>query len=204
MRGSYAAKDFHGPRQSARRTLAEVPAACRDGKWFLIAAMLLDSPASRPVEAPGLVVSTRDEALAAAIAMPPDRNVFVHVAFVAALGGTTKLPADACAFVEADVAALPAEVRDSLADEAHYVCGHAALAAEDAATAKTRFDAIRESRRYADLELRQAEAELALGNPKAAKTLAKKAAAMDTSRTAHDASWTDREAIVAAAKAIAK
>jgi hypothetical protein len=123
---------------------------------------------------------------------------------VAGLGGTTKLPADACAFVEADVAALPADVRDSLADEAHYVCGHAALAAGDAPTARTRFEAIKESQRFADLELRQAQVELALGNKKAAKALAEKSAAIDTRRTAHDVSWTDREAIVAAAKAIAK
>lgn len=205
VRRSFVAKDYHGARQAGRKWLAEVPASCRDGDWHLIAAMLLDSPSSKPVEAPGLILRTRDEALAAAISEPPDRRVLVYVAFVAALGGTTKLPGDACAFVEADVAALPEDVRDSLADEAHYVCGHAALSAGDAATAKARFDAIKRHTRFADLELRQAEAELALGNRKATRSLAKKAAAIGTSRMGGGyANSTDREAIVAAAKAIAR
>jgi len=108
-----------------------VPEACRDGNWYLYAALLLDSPSEPAFEANGVLLRTRDEALAAAIARPPELAVLVEVAFVAALGGTTKLPGDACAFAEGEVARVDAAARQDVGDLANYVCGHAALTAGD-------------------------------------------------------------------------
>jgi hypothetical protein len=192
---AYSAKESTGPYKKAVELWPGVPDACRNGEWYIFAAKLLAwVGVPKQLEATGVVLESRDQALAQAVTHSLDANALEYVALVAAAGGATKLPANACAI---------AEPEDN--DDARYVCGHAALAAGDAAGAKARFEAIEVPGLYPDLDLRRAEAELALGNKAAARKLAKRAAALD-SREARwrFASTADWEAIVAAAKAIAK
>lgn len=206
---AYVAKDSVRPYQKAVELWPTVPEACRDGEWYVFAAKLIVwSGGSNKLEATGVVLESRDQALAEAVSRGLDANDLTYVATTAAAGGTTKLPADACAVAEAELAGIAAggSVWEATRD-AHYVCGHAALAAGDAATAKARFDGIEEPNRnsYPDLDLRLAEAELALGNKKKAKKLAKRVTKLDSwDARFRFVSSGDYKAIVAAAEAIAK
>ena len=194
VHSAYAAKESHTPFEKAMELWPGVPEPCRTAEWYVLAAKLLGRGAGK-LEANGVVLESRDQALARALTFPLTANDLEYVALTAATGGATKLPADACAIADA-------QAKD---DDAHYVCGHAALAGGDAAMAKARFDSIEVPGLYPDLDLRRAEAELALGNKKEAKKLAKKAASLDQyAATVRFASSKDWKAIVAAAKAIAK
>lgn len=192
VQGVFVAAAHHVHARKVRELWPAVPEACRTGEWYLVAAQML-ALETAPFEAAGVRLASRDEALAAAVAQPADPDVLAYVAFTAGVGGATALPADACA-----AASAPGE-----SDAARYVCGHAALAAGDAKTAAERFAAIESPARFADLDLRRAEAERALGRTKEARALAKAAAALTEQRAAvARASGADRDAIVAAAKAL--
>jgi hypothetical protein len=194
---AYIAKETNGPYRKAVELWPGVPEPCRNGEWYVFAAKLLAYAGGTrgKLEANGVVLESRDQALAKAVTYPLKARDLTYVALTAAAGGATKLPTDACAVAEA-------EKKD---DDAHYICGHASLAAGDPAAAKVRFEAIEVPGLYADLDLRRAEAELALGNKKAAKKLAKRASALKhydaRTRFFSSADW---ETVVAAAKALAK
>ena len=204
---AYVAKETVQPYEDAIELWPGVDEACRNGEWYVLAAKLIAwGRKGTKLEADGVVIETRDQALAAAVTHPLRADDLEYVAMAAAAAGTTKLPADACQVAELEIAgkAAGAALREA-ADAARYICGHAALAANDPAEAKARFEAIEDTGFYPDLPLRLAEAELALGNEREARKLAKVAAALDEL----EASWRfvstdDWKAIVAAAKAIAK
>lgn len=204
---AYSAKEPVGPYEKAIDLWPGVPAECRSGEWYVLGAKLLAwGRRGTRLEASGVVLETRDQALAEAAQLPLGAEDLTYLAMTAAAGGSTKLPADACRIAEAEISgkAAGALLREAT-DRARYVCAHAALASGDAAGAKARLGAIEDAGFYPDLDLRLAEAELALGNHKEAKRLAKKAASLDQL----EASWRfvstdDWKAIVAAAKAIAE
>lgn len=203
---AYLAKEQVGPYEDAIELWPGIPDACRNGEWYVLAAKLLAwGRVGTKLETSGVVLETRDEALAEAVDRGLGANDLTYVALTAAAGGVTKLPADACEVAEAEVAGTIGAALRETTDDARYVCGHAALAAGNATEAKARFDAIDDPGFYPDLDLRRAEVELALGNTKAARKLAKKAAALKQLHARwRFASSGDWKAIVDAAKAIAE
>jgi hypothetical protein len=199
------ALDSQAARGRAIDRWQQVPDSCRTGRWYLLAARIQRwSPI--PLDADDIHLAEPSAALRAALDEEPDREVLAYVAFVAGLGGEPALPADACARAAAvPVLNQPLDRMDQWADDLAYVCGHAALAAGDAATATTRFGAIKNRSRYPDLELRLAQAARAQGDAATAHALALQAATLDEVR-ARGFGATDRErtAIVDLAQQLAQ
>ncbi len=182
-----------------------VPESCRDARWFLMAARI-QRWSTEALEIDDVKLADPTASLTAAIGLDTDREVLAFVAFVAAAGGTPALPADACArATAAPVVGRPLGSMDQWGDDLAYVCGHAALAAGDAATATAKLEAIHNRRRYPDLELRLAQAAQARGDTAAAKTLAATAATLEEVR-ARSFGATDQErlAIIEAAQKLAQ
>lgn len=154
-----------------------MPAPCRDASWHFAAANLLRWGAHE-LRADSVTFRAAADALAAGLrADRGDRDLFVLVAFLSALGGDPELPDDACTAVAAAPPVLGPPYES--ADRAAYVCGHAALRAGDHAGAIERFAAIQLKDRYADLALRQAHAHACTGKTSAARRFARKASKLE-------------------------
>lgn len=165
----HAAMEPQGPRAKAIAAWQAIEAPCRRSAWYLVAAQL---ERWDPVKlaAGGVTIATAEEAIVAGLAANDDRRILVLTGFAAALGGKPLLPKDAC---------QRATAIGGDADDLAYVCGHAARAAGDHATALDRFTAIADARRYPDLALRKAEALAALARRDEAKPLFAEAAKLD-------------------------
>jgi hypothetical protein len=151
-----------------------MPPPCRDASWHLAAAHLLRWGAhDLRADGGGAFAAAADALTAGLHADRADRDLFVLVAFMSALGSEPDLPADACTAVAAAPPVLGPPYES--ADRAAYVCGHAALRAGDHATAIEHFESIKLSTRYADLPLRQAQAHACTGKSSAARRFARKA-----------------------------
>lgn len=169
----------------ARTAWLAIDPACRAGRWHLHAAQLLRW---RGDPLPGF--ASAPAALTAGLGQPADLELLVLVAFTGALAQPPGLPAAACDRARAapPVDGAPSETADRVA----YVCGHAALAAGEAARAEAELGRIANQRRYPDLPLRRAEVLYALGRVEAARPFVK--AAVDLSDSAARAfGATDRE-----------
>jgi hypothetical protein len=204
---AYMAKDSGGSYRRAVELWPGVPETCRNGEWYVFGAKLLAwASVPKSLEANGVILEDRDQALAAAVSYPLVADDLAYVALVAGTGGTTQLPANACQVAESEITGkAPGAALREATDAARYICGHAELATGDAAGAKARFDEIEQPAFYPDIDLRRAEVELALGNKKEARLLAKKAAKLSHYEAKiRFASTKDWEAIVTAAKSIAK
>ncbi|HUH01660.1 MAG TPA: hypothetical protein VML75_06670 [Kofleriaceae bacterium] len=156
----------------------ETPAPCRDASWHLAAANLLRWGAHDLQADGGVAFAAASDALTAGLhADRGDRDLFVLIAFMSALGGEPELPADACTAVAAAPPVLGPPYES--ADRAAYVCGHAALRAGDHAAAIEHFGSIEMATRYADLPLRQAQAHACTGKTSAARRFARTAAKLE-------------------------
>lgn len=175
VRRAYLAMNAHAPEQQALALWPTVPAACRNGRWYLAAAMLLEL-GNQVLEAGDVKLADEAAALGAALRQPDDQDVLVRVAFVAGRGRPPGLPADACARAR-KLIAPPSEAARK--DRAAYVCARAALAAGDAAEARAQLDAIADPRAFADLALARAEAAKLAGDAKRARDEARKVGKRD-------------------------
>ncbi len=136
--------------ERARTTWQAAPAACRDGRWYLMAAHILRWSSARPLVAGSVqLASARDALTAGLIRAPTDPELLAFVAFVSALRpkASPPLPTNACA-----------AVRQARTDLRHYICGHAARRTGDWKTAARCFAAIKRRSSFFDLSLRRAEA----------------------------------------------
>lgn len=157
---------------------SSMPAPCRDASWHLAAAHLLRWGAHDLRADDGTTFAAASDALSAGLhADRGDRDLFVLIAFMSALGGDPELPADACTAVAAAPPVLGPAYES--ADRAAYVCGHAALRTADYATAIEHFSSIQMASRYADLDLRQSHAHACAGKTSAARRFARKAAKLE-------------------------
>ena len=126
---------------------AGVPAECRGGEWYLLAARALGRTPTRALEAGEVRLSTTREALERALEAEPEHpGVAAFLVFLVGVG--------------ADVPPLPARLCDRLAagDDRQYVCGVAALAEGRADDGAAAFAAVAEPAAYPDLGLRWRQA----------------------------------------------
>ncbi|MCE9572037.1 MAG: hypothetical protein K8W52_02655 [Deltaproteobacteria bacterium] len=182
-----------------------VPEPCRDARWYMLAARI-QRYAPVALELGDVHLADPAASLSAAIGASDDREVLAFLAFVAAAGGAPALPADACARAQgAPTLGHAFGSMDQWGDDLAYVCGHTALAGGDAATAAAKFAAIRNKRRYPDLELRMAQAAQAQGDAKTAQALAAQAASLEEVRArSFGATEQERAAIILAAQQLMK
>lgn len=168
-----------------------VPERCRTAEWHLFAARILRYRAE-PLAAGTTRYPGAEDALAAALALEPHPDVLVMVAFVSALGGQPRLPADACARAKQTT---PAGAPDD--ERVKYVCAHAG---DDALWSQ-----LENLYQFPDLALRKAQALSRAGNKAEAKKLATQAAGLDRAN-ARGFGATDREydALIRAAQQLAR
>jgi len=118
--------------EAAPKLWTEMPEVCRDGRWYLDAALLLDLGIGK-LTAGSIELSRARDALSAALAQHDDLDVLARVAFVSAIRRGPKLPADACERARRTIT----DPHDRLRMESVvYVCTRAALEAHDARKAQ--------------------------------------------------------------------
>jgi hypothetical protein len=148
------AADPSGPRQAFTDGWRAVPAECRTGDWYLLAARQL-AVAAGPLQAGDVALASTKEALERGLAIEPDDpELLAYLAFGSALvpDAFPALPDDACD-----------RVRDRPGDDASYVCGMLALRQGRFDDASDAFDAIAHLYEYPDGAIRRAEAHRGAG-----------------------------------------
>ncbi|HEX5058451.1 MAG TPA: hypothetical protein VFV99_03780 [Kofleriaceae bacterium] len=198
--GTYAAMDSATPHKKAVEAWPAVPATCRNGRWYLAAALLIDA-GDKDLTAGTIKVASEEAALTSALAQPDDIDVLVRVGLVNGLGRGPKLPADACDRAKAAVAG---STKGDDADKAAYVCARAAIAANDGKAAGQLLASLKVPKLFVDSELARAQAAKLAKDSKTTKAQAKLAMKLDSTRVAAaKVSEADRKAIIAAAKQLA-
>ena len=196
IRSAYVAKEMFGPRKEAVKKWPAVAASCRNGLWYLEAALLINA-GERELVADAVKLASEEAALTAALQQPDHVDVLERVALVSALGRKPALPADACTRAKA--------VAGTDTEGAAYVCARAAIAAGDGKTATGELAAIKNTTGRADLELARAQAAKLAGDKKTMKAQAKLATKLDFNRAnAALIKDRDRKAIIDLAKPLSK
>jgi hypothetical protein len=151
-----------GPRKQALDDWRAVDAACHDGGYHVVTAIMKQQGLLEDAD----VAGTREEILAAGLAVDPaSPALLAYVALVSGAGSKPELPADACE-------KLTASADD---DEARaYVCAHAALRAGDGVAALAALEKV-DAAQFLDVHLRRVQALHLQGKPKDARKHAKAA-----------------------------
>ena len=196
IRDAYIAKNASTPRKEAVKLWPSVPEACRNGLWFLEAALLLNA-GEMELSTGSIKLATEEAALTLALQQPDHVDVLERVALVSALGRKPALPDDACKRAQAAAA--------TDVEGAAYVCARAAIAAGDGKTATDALAAIKSTSARPDLELARAQAAKLNADAKTRKAQAKLAMKLDNNRANLALiKERDRKAIVDLAKPLAK
>jgi len=162
-------------RRQARALWPTLPPACRGGTFFLAAAEIASLAGDDPPSTADRAVTVRSpaDALAQGLAAEPDHpRLLAHLALIADIAPALHAPpppADACARATSRGGAW--------ADYAAYVCALTAIHAGDGATALAEIERVRDVALFPDLKARRAQALALSGKRKAARSLAKTAAA---------------------------
>jgi hypothetical protein len=196
VHSAFMAKNTGAPRKAAAKAWPTVPDACKNGEWYLAAALLITAGEAE-LNSGSIKIATEESALTLALAQPDDIEVLKRVALMTGLGRKPTLPADACKRAKA--------VAGSDANAAAYVCGRASIAAGDGKTAKQELDAIKSTTGFADVELARAQAAQLNKDAKTRKAQAKLAMKLDSTRAnAALIRERDRKAIIDLAKPLSK
>lgn len=196
---TYVAMDSATPHKKASEAWPKVPANCRNGRWYLAAALLIDA-GDKDLTAATIKLSTEEAALTGALAQPDDIDVLVRVGLVNGLGRGPKLPDDACDRAKKVVGAKKGDD----ADKVIYVCARTTIAAGDGKAAGKLLGTLAVPKLFADSELARAQAAKLAKDTKTMKAQAKLAMKLDSTRAAAaKVSEADRSAIIAAAKLLA-
>lgn len=161
------------PRAAFKLAVADwedVPDDCRDGRWYMLAAHLLRTGYTESLSAGDQTFDSPAAALTEGLSRDPSNAELLElVAYLSALapGRFPALPAGACD-------SLPAGTDEASRDRRHYICGQAALAANDPRAAATELGAITNRRRFPDLELRYGVALLRSDDRAGARAAAEK------------------------------
>src|SRR5688572_23546033 len=83
IRSAYIAKETFGPRKEAMKKWPVVSAGCRNGLWYLEAALLINAGESELV-ADGVTLASEEAALTAALGQPDHVDVLERVALISA------------------------------------------------------------------------------------------------------------------------
>jgi hypothetical protein len=196
IRDAYIAKNAMTPRKEAAKLWPTMPDACRNGLWFLEAALLLNA-GELELSTGTIKLASEEAALTFALQQPDHVDVLERVALVSALGRKPVLPDDACKRAQA--------VAGSDTEGAAYVCARAAIAAGDGKTAKEQLAAIKSTTGRPDVELARAQAAKLNADAKTRQAQAKLAMKLDINRASLALiKERDRKAIVDLAKPLAK
>jgi hypothetical protein len=202
VRSAYVAKDHVTNERAALQLWPAVPEQCRNGRWFLAAALLLDLGGNAPLEAGDVKLMNGEQALEAALLRPADLVVLQRVAMLSAIGRVPKLPADACERARSIGDGGERERFDDIA----YICARAAIAAGDGKAAIREIRSFKFGGAFVDLDLLRAHAAKAAGDTKAVKRHAKAfVQAVDRQRAQNNFIASELyDAMLATAKLLAK
>lgn len=172
---AWHAMDNPSPIREARLQWTAMPPACRNGRWYLQGALLLEL-AGGSLDAGDIELESSAAALGAALAQPDDLDVLMRVAFESAIGKQPKLPIDACERAHRTIS--DPRNREQL-DGVAYVCARAAIVAGDGEKAKREVDALTGARVFVDADLLLAQIARLRGDREAMKAHAKNASQVD-------------------------